>query len=81
MIGRKSQSKYKARRGWLRHRFVGIWQILLIQDDIADGEELLWDDYGAMTALVAKRRCRSKRQVLADYKRPCGKAKRSGAKP
>ena len=81
VLGKKSQMRYKARRGWLKYRFVGIWQILLIHDDIADGEELLWDDYGDITARVAKRRCQSKRQVLADYQRPFGKVKRPGAKP
>ena len=80
VIGKKSQMRYKARRGWMKDRFVGVWDILPILDDIADGEEMVWDDYGSITARFAKRRCLSKRQVLADYQRPFGKVKRPGAK-
>jgi len=80
LIGKKSQLKYEAKRGWIKYRFVGIWQIFPHLDEIADGEELLWDDYGDITARIAKRRCLSKRQVLADYQRPFGKVKRPGAK-
>ena len=81
VIGRRSKMKCEAPRDWMKDRLVGIWQILRVWDDTAVGEELLWDDCGGWTARVAKRQCRSKRQVLADYQRPFGKFKRPGTKP
>lgn len=69
-VGKKQVRRYKAGRGWMKHRFVGIWDILDIWDDIADGEEVFYTDYRSMTARVAKRRCVSKRQAIADYTSP-----------
>lgn len=64
----------------MRDRFVGVWQILSVFDDIGDGEELFYIDFQRMTARSAKRRCVSKRECLADWVRPYGQKKKRKSK-
>jgi hypothetical protein len=63
-LGKRENIRYKTSDGMVKWRFIGLWDLIPIWDDIADGEELIWDDYGKITAEVAKKRCVSKRQVI-----------------
>jgi Domain of unknown function (DUF4288) len=71
VIGKsQARKRYKLRQGLMKDRFVGIWEILPILDDIADGEELFYTNYGFITAGVARRRCMSKRKLVEEYTKP-----------
>lgn len=63
-LGKKENIRYKTKTGSIKWRFIGLWDLIPIYDDIADGEEMLWDDYGRITARVAKKRCVTKRQTI-----------------
>jgi|SRR5689334_10842384 len=63
-IGKSEQNQYKVKGGLRKWRFVGIWDLQLIWDDLADGEEMFWTDYGRITNRIARRRCITKQQLL-----------------
>jgi len=71
-IGKEQTGRFKSKRGWMKYRFVGIWEIFDIWDDIGDGEELYYTDHGNITGRVAKQRCVTKRQCLDEYSTPIG---------
>ena len=65
VIGRDNAGRYRAACGPMNWRFVGIWELLPVYEDIADGAELYYTDYGLITSRVAARRCMSKHKVIA----------------
>ena len=66
-LGKKENTRYKASTGQVKWRFVGLWDLVPIYDDIADGEELFWHNYGRITGRVAKSRCVTKQQVIKRF--------------
>jgi hypothetical protein len=69
-IGKASESHDPAPQGGRRWRFVGIWEVFAIWDDLADGEELFWEHRGRISGRSARQRCLSRRQVIRDQARP-----------
>jgi len=63
-IGRKGAIRYKSSAGMRKWRFVGIWDLIPIYDDLADGEEILWTDYGALSAETAQKRCLTRAKAI-----------------
>ena len=66
-IGKLGNGHDVCRKGNWNWRFVGIWDLVPIYDDIGDGEELYWTDYGRITNRVARRRCITKKQVIKHF--------------
>lgn len=66
-LGKKENIRYRTRTGRVKWRFVGLWDLVPIYDDLADGEEIAWHDYGRITGRVARQRCITKRQAVERF--------------
>lgn len=70
-IGKQGRYRFtNVRKEKMKWRFVGVWDLLPLYDNIADGEEIYWNDYGMMSAGKAQDRVMSKGQVLASLRKP-----------
>jgi hypothetical protein len=67
VLGKKENIRYRMKTGKVKWRFIGLWDLVPINDDIADGEEMIWHDYGRITARVAMKRCVTKRQTIERF--------------
>ena len=65
-IGKSGEGPDLCRQG-RRWRYVGLWDIVPIYDDLADGEELYWTDFGRVSNQTAKSRCVSKRMAINHF--------------
>jgi len=63
-IGKRDAIRYHAGGGPMKWRFVGVWELLPVYDDLADGEELFWTDYGPLMAETARKQCLTRAEAI-----------------
>ncbi|MEI8080076.1 MAG: DUF4288 domain-containing protein [bacterium] len=63
-IGRRGAHRYHAVGGPMKWRFVGVWELLPVYDDLADGKELFWTDYGPLMAETARKQCLTRTEAI-----------------
>jgi len=56
----------------MRWRFVGLWDLLPVYEELADGNELFWTDHGMLAADTARRRCLTRAEALEKDRRNGG---------
>jgi hypothetical protein len=56
-------------------KILGVWSLTPIYDNIADGEELFWDDHGSMSFRKARAKCWNKRDLIKRHARGMSPAK------
>jgi len=67
-LGKEGTYTYQSHKIEMEVVFVGIGQLLPIYEDIEDGAEILWNDFGHISQRKANRLISSKEEMLAEIK-------------
>jgi hypothetical protein len=67
-IGKSGNYTFKSYGGEMKWKFAGIGDLLPIYEDIEDGAEIMWTDYGTISAKRKDRITKTKRELLKGLK-------------
>jgi hypothetical protein len=68
IIGKSYSYSFKSRNQKMKWKFVGIGDLLPIYEDIENGAEIMWRDYGNIQAKRIKKIVSSKKELLKNIK-------------
>lgn len=67
-IGKAGSYSFKSHEEKMKWKFAGIGDLLPIYEDIEDGAEILWKDYGNIQAKRVTKIVQTKKELLKDIK-------------
>jgi hypothetical protein len=68
-IGKESEVKFiNSDKIEMEYTFVGIADLIPIYDDIEDGCEIMWTDYGSISNRKSEKFVKSEKEILENFK-------------
>lgn len=67
-IGKAGNYSFKGRGEKMKWKFAGIGDLLPIYEDLADGTEIMWRDYGNIQSKRIDKIVKTKKELLKDIK-------------